>query len=122
MRVLVVDDNDDIRLLATTVLTMRGHEVSEAADGASALAILHSDESPAVVLLDIRIPGPDGLEVLDVIRSEELPVKVVIFSAHADDATEREALRRQADAFLVKPFTPTTLCETVEGVMGEGAG
>ncbi len=118
MRVLVVDDNDDIRLLANTVLTMHGYEVTEAIDGASALAVLRGSEPPDVVLLDIRIPSPDGLEVLDTIRGEGLPVKVVVFSAHADDATEKEALSRDADAFVVKPFTPTALCETVERVMG----
>lgn len=117
MKVLVVDDNEDIRLLANTVLTMHGQVVVEASDGNTALAILRSDDAPAVVLLDIRIPSPDGLEVLDTIRSEAIPVKVVVFSAHADEGTEKEALRRDADAFLVKPFTPASLCNTIDLVV-----
>lgn len=117
MKILVVDDNDDIRLLANTVLTMHGHSVVEASDGNTALAILRGDDAPEVVLLDIRIPSPDGLEVLDTIRAESMPVKVVVFSAHADDATEKEALRRDADAFVVKPFTPSSLCNTIDLVV-----
>lgn len=116
MKILVVDDNADIRLLANTVLTMRGYEVIEASDGSSALAAIRVPDGPEVVLLDIRIPSPDGLEVLDTIRAEALPVKVVVFSAHADDTTEKEAFRRDADAFVVKPFTPAALCDTVERV------
>lgn len=118
MKVLAVDDNDDIRLLVTTVLTMHGFEVIEARDGAETLEILRSADPPDLVLLDIRIPAPDGLEVLDVIRAEAMAVKVVIFSAHADDATERDALQRGADAFVVKPFTPNVLSQTVERLTG----
>jgi CheY-like chemotaxis protein len=117
MKVLVVDDNEDIRLLANTLLTMDGHSVVEASDGTTALAILRGDDAPAVVLLDIRIPAPDGLEVLDTIRSEAIPVKVVVFSAHADERTEKEALERDADAFIVKPFTPSSLRNTIDVVV-----
>lgn len=118
MRVLVVDDNDDIRLLANTLLTIEGHQVVEASDGTAALEVVRGLDPPHVVLLDIRILSPDGLEVLDTIRAEGLPVRVIVFSAHADDATEREALDRGADAFVVKPFTPGALYESIRRVAG----
>ena len=118
MRVLVVDDNDDIRLLVRTVLVMQDFEVDEARDGVEALAILRQADPPSAVLLDINIPAPDGMEVLATIRSEGLAVKVAIFSAHTDPQIERATLEAGADAFLVKPFTPTTLGETVERLVG----
>lgn len=117
MRVLVVDDNDDIRLLVRTVLVMQDLEVDEARDGVEALAILRQADPPSAVLLDINIPEPDGMEVLATIRSEGLAVKVAIFSAHSDPQIEQATLDAGADAFLVKPFTPTSLGETVERLL-----
>lgn len=117
MNVLVVDDNADIRLLASTVLSMQGYDVSEAVDGESALVAVRADDPPDVVLLDIRLPAPGGLEVLDAIRAEALPVRVVMFSADAEDATEAEAMARGADGYLVKPFSADVLTATIERVL-----
>ena len=69
------------------------------------------------MLLDIRIPEPSGLEVLDAVRREDRPVKVVMFSAHADAETEKEAMRRGADGFVVKPFTAASLCSLIEEIL-----
>lgn len=117
--ILVVDDDADIRLLAHVLLDARGFSVEEAGDGPSALIALRGVILPALVLLDIRMPAPDGLEVLDIIRSEGIPVKVVMISAHAGPEMYEDALSRRADAFVLKPFTPTDLYETIDRVLGE---
>lgn len=117
--ILVVDDQDDIRLLTHVLLDARGFSVEEAVDGPSALVALRGAMLPDLVLLDIRMPAPDGLEVLDIIRSEGIPVKVVMISAHADPEMSQDALERWADAFLVKPFTAAVLYETIDRVLAE---
>lgn len=116
-RVLVVDDQDDIRLLETALLKKRGFEVEEAVDGESALFAVRSRPPPDVVLLDVRMPPPDGLVVLDIIRAESIPVRVVIISAHADSAMKQDAVRRGADAFVVKPFTAMELYDVIDRVL-----
>jgi len=121
MRILVVDDNADIRLLVTMLLTARGFDVDEAIDGLTALAAVRGPAVHDLVLLDIRMPAPDGLEVLDTVRAEGIPVKVVMISAHADSEPTVAAHVRKADAFLRKPFTSDDLYDTIDRVLSEGA-
>lgn len=111
--VLVIDDQPDIRLLACTILRTEGFEAEEAPDGTSGLARLREDGAPRIVLLDLWMPPPDGLAVLDAIRSEGLPVKVIMLSAHADRATATQAMEKGADAFVVKPFHNQDLVDTI---------
>lgn len=120
-KVLVVDDQPDIRLLACTLLRTEGFQVEDAPDGASALDRLRQPDLPDVVLLDLWMPPPDGLAVLETIRRERLPVKVVMLSAHADQATAADAMARDADAFVVKPFQNKELVETLLAVVAERA-
>lgn len=115
--VLVVDDQPDIRMLACIVLSTNGFDVEEAPDGATALERLRAADPPDLVLLDLWMPAPDGMAVLDTIRAEELPVKVVMLSAHADHATAALAMDRHADAFVVKPFRPDELVGTLMRVL-----
>lgn len=118
--VLVVDDEPDIRLLLVTVLEATGFDVEEACDGVGALDRLRAGDPPEVVLLDLKMPPPDGLTVLEAIRREKLPVKVVMISAHADEATAALAMARDADAFVVKPFRTTELIDTLKRVLDGG--
>jgi two-component system response regulator RegX3 len=119
--VLVIDDQPDIRLLACTILRTEGWEAEEAPDGTTGLARLREDGAPRVVLLDLWMPAPDGLAVLDTIRSEGLPVKVVMLSAHSDRASATEAMDRGADAFVVKPFHTEDLMDTLRQVIADDA-
>ena len=115
--VLVVDDEPDVRLLARLVLTTGGHEVLEAASGEEALASLATGPRPDAVLLDIRMPGIDGWEVLRRLRAdpdlEALPV--VIFTAHL--SARDEAPAASYSHFLTKPFEPDELLGAVESAM-----
>ena len=101
-RILVVDDDPGIRDALRMILEYEGYAVSSAPDGHSALAEL--DANPvAAVLLDIKMPGMDGLEVLDRIVAREAAPPVLMISGHGDIATAVECTRRGAVDFLEKP-------------------
>ena len=119
--VLVIDDQPDIRLLACTILRTEGIDAEDAADGTTGLERLRADDPPRLVLLDLWMPPPDGIAVLEAIRSEGLPVKVVMLSAHADRATAAAAMDKGADAFVVKPFNNQELVDTLRGLLDGAA-
>ncbi|HLN92738.1 MAG TPA: sigma-54 dependent transcriptional regulator, partial [Thermoanaerobaculia bacterium] len=101
-KILVVDDDAGIRDTLRMILEYEGYEVATSADGKSALADL--DASPAdAVLLDIKMPGMDGLEVLDRIVARDGAPPVLMISGHGDIATAVDSTRRGAIDFLEKP-------------------
>lgn len=119
--VLIVDDDPFIRkLIAITLEDVAGFELAEAGDGAEALAVA-SRESPEMVFLDIDMPELDGLEVCRRLRAapETASATIVILTAAAGDAAEREAEGAGADLFLTKPFSPLELLRLVHDL---GAG
>jgi CheY-like chemotaxis protein len=114
-RILVVEDEDDLRLSLGIALRVAGYEVLEAATGRQALDRLdhppgHGD-LPDAVLLDLRLPDVDGWSVLDRLGERgllpELPV--IVGSADADPAASRRALALGCVGYLVKPFEPRDL-------------
>jgi two-component system nitrogen regulation response regulator NtrX len=100
--ILVVDDEPDIRDALRMILEYEGYTVTTAADGPSALQEIESNP-PGAVLLDIKMPGMDGLQVLDRIRAREGAPPVLMISGHGDIATAVESTRRGAVDFLEKP-------------------
>jgi CheY-like chemotaxis protein len=114
--ILVVDDEPDVRLVARVVLSSAGHQVIEAESGEAALAHLESELSPDAVLLDVRMPGIDGWEVLRRLRSGDggPVVPVVVFTAHLLARDDAPAEWRTYEHFLTKPFKPDELLEAVE--------
>jgi two-component system, NtrC family, nitrogen regulation response regulator NtrX len=101
-KVLVVDDDAGIRDTLRMILEYEGYEVETSADGRTALADLDGGPVDAV-LLDIKMPGMDGLEVLDKIVARENAPPVLMISGHGDIATAVESTRRGAIDFLEKP-------------------
>ncbi|HTO86081.1 MAG TPA: sigma-54 dependent transcriptional regulator [Thermoanaerobaculia bacterium] len=101
-RILVVDDDPGIRDALRMILEYEGYAVSAAADGEQALAELEVNP-PGAVLLDIKMPGMDGLEVLDRIMARQGAPPVLMISGHGDIATAVECTRRGAVDFLEKP-------------------
>lgn len=116
MRVLVIDDDADVRTLCRLNLTWDGHEAIEAAAGAEGLALVLS-EAPDAVLLDIMMPNVDGLEVLHRIRetAETADLPVVLMSARVRLEDQIEGLSAGADGYITKPFAPSDLSEALEG-------
>ncbi len=108
--VLVVDDDDMIRRLVRTVLEADEFEVAEATDGESALALASSAE-PAVVVLDIMMPGLDGVEVCR--RLDHERVKVIVLTARDDPDLEQDCRDAGANAFVTKPFSSIELLDLV---------
>jgi two-component system, response regulator, stage 0 sporulation protein F len=102
--VLVVDDEEVIREYFQKVLS--GYRVTTAASGEEALALLRHDR-PDLVLLDIRLPGIDGIQTLKKIKEFDKSITVIMLSAFGDRNTSRQAARFGAYAFLSKPFDLT---------------
>lgn len=108
IRVLVVDDERDIRDGSERILTRMGHQVLKAGQGREALGLL--EEYPAdIVLLDLKMPGMDGLEALDKIRRSHPLSLVIIVTGFATIETAIEAMKKGAYDFMTKPFRPDQL-------------
>ncbi len=118
-RVLVVDDESDVRLIARLSLQAGGHEVIEARTGEEALQMLEDGEPPDAILLDIRMPGIDGWEVLRRLRRspslDKLPV--VVFTAHVTVRNAPEYSEIGQPFVLTKPFTRDDLISTLANAM-----
>ncbi|WP_437939537.1 response regulator [Sorangium sp. So ce341] len=120
-RILVVEDDLDIRSILSQLLAFEGYEVEEAADGAEALAMLRRDGPPALILLDLMMPIMDGWQLrAELQRDPELSsVPVVIVSA--DVRAEQEASRLCAAGLLKKPLQIEPLLELVHRICGAPA-
>jgi CheY-like chemotaxis protein len=118
-RVLIVEDQPDIRKLIRMTLEFEAYEIHEASDGASGLRLAQS-VLPDLVLLDVMMPGElDGLQVCQRLKSSPVTrgIKVVLLTARGQ-ARDREAGGAAgADDYLVKPFSPLQLIDTIERLM-----
>jgi DNA-binding response OmpR family regulator len=113
-RILVVDDDADIRTMVRTVLETEGYAVDVADDGFAALRAVESTE-PDCVVLDIMMPGIDGHAVLSRIRGSARPtLPVVMLTAAADDDQAWQAWTEGVDYFLAKPFDADELVRYLE--------
>jgi two-component system, NtrC family, nitrogen regulation response regulator NtrX len=105
-RILVIDDDAGIRESLKMTLEYDGYDVSGAATGQEGLALVER-EAPDLVLLDVKMPGMDGLEVLPRLHSMYPALPVVMISAHGTPSSAVEAIRKGALDFLEKPFEST---------------
>jgi len=106
--ILVVDDEKNIRLTMSRSLESLGIPVQTAVNGEEALAKLR--ESPfALVFLDLKMPGMDGMEVLRKIKNEWPKIRVIIITAHGTIESAVEAMKLGAVDFIQKPFSPTEI-------------
>src|SRR3954462_2537376 len=118
-RVLVVDDDELIRAVLRRVLETSGATVREAETGEDGLRALY-DGRPDVVVLDIGLPGLDGLQVLERIR-QLTDVPVVMLSAHDDELEKVRALQAGADDYVTKPFGPQELLARLQAHLRRAA-
>ncbi len=119
-QILIADDEANSRLGFRVTLEAAGYEVTEATDGAAALESLRDDPAD-LVLLDLRMPGMDGMEVLERLRSEAIAVPVVVVTAHDSVPSAVRAIDLGAIDFLAKPVKPATLRQTVLEILGRRA-
>ncbi len=106
--VLVVDDEPSVVEVLQTYLTRSGHTVRTALDGTAALQSVRQ-ERPDAVLLDLRMPGMSGLEVLRCIRETDQELPVIMLSGMLDEETRRQVYELGAHACLLKPVDPQVL-------------
>jgi DNA-binding response OmpR family regulator len=111
-RVLIVDDETPVREVLSEYFASRGYDVVAAADGPEALAEF-ARERPDVVLLDMRMPRMDGMEVLRRLRDADPDVAVIMVTANDDIALARETLTLGAFDYVAKPFDFEHLNQTV---------
>ncbi len=117
-RVLLCDDTAAYRMLARAVLEPQGAEiVGEAADGEECLALLAGEARPDLILLDVNMPGMDGLTALPAIRRCAPEAEVVMLSTGAAEDLEDACLRRGAKAFVHKPRDIRTLPRLLDAAM-----
>jgi two-component system response regulator MprA len=109
--VLVVDDDDIIRRVVRTVLEADDFQVVEAKDGDEAIQKVSTDH-PLVVVLDVMMPGLDGVEVCRRVRADG--TKVLMLTARDDADVEQASKDAGADGFLAKPFSSVELLDKVE--------
>ena len=122
-RILVVDDQQEILDVTTTVLGSEGYDVETASSGDQALDRL-SDERFDMVLLDINMPGTDGWEVLRVIRADELlaGLPVVMFSVKGELYDKVHGMQEGAIDYITKPFIVDDLLARVRRVLETDLG
>jgi DNA-binding response OmpR family regulator len=117
--ILVADDDDDIRALVTFRLERAGYEVISAADGDQAFA-LACDRIPDLAVLDVMMPGSDGLEVTRKLRAREDTnrIPVILLTARAREGDVESGFDAGADDYLKKPFSPQELQTRVRAILG----
>jgi CheY-like chemotaxis protein len=116
--VLIVEDQDTVRQLAAEVLKQHGYCTIEAASGSEAVLLLHRPGTTIDLLLtDVILPGINGRELADRIRSQIPTVKVLFMSGYAGDKLGGRGLLEDGLAFLPKPFTPAALLHKVGTVL-----
>ncbi len=116
--VLVVDDDEEIRASLRRSLVFEGFKVTLAADGEEALRSIR-DDRPDLAVLDIMMPGFDGLEVLQQMQGGGLrdTTRTIVLTARTSDNDRKRALEAGADEFMRKPFDPEELASKVEELL-----
>jgi len=117
-RILVVDDEERIRSIVRSYLQQEGYQVDEAATGEDAIARIR-ERTPDLVVLDVRLPGIDGMEVLRHVRRVS-DVYVIMLTARTDETDKLIGLEVGADDYMTKPFSPRELVARVKAVLRRG--
>lgn len=115
-KILIVDDEKNIRLTLTEALTDKDIQTDTAVNGEEALAKL-KDHDFGLILLDLRMPGMDGMDVLAKLRQDRPDIRVVIITAHGTIESAVDAMKLGAVDFIQKPFTPKEIRELVSRII-----
>lgn len=114
-RILVVDDESSIRDVLTRYLEREGYRVEVAADGPGALSAV-ARMSPDLIVLDLMLPGLDGLEVCHRLRAQSM-VPIIMLTARDEEADKVRGFTTGADDYITKPFSPAELVLRVKAVL-----
>jgi two-component system, OmpR family, response regulator MprA len=122
MKVLVVDDERAVRESLRRALELEGYEIELAADGNEALYRIETDSQPDAVILDVLMPGKDGLEVCRTIRRSGNTVPVLMLTARTQVEDRVEGLDAGADDYVTKPFALEELLARVRALLRRSGG
>jgi DNA-binding response OmpR family regulator len=117
-RILIVEDDEDVRALIAHKLRRAGHDVSEAGDGEQGLAAARA-ETPDLMVLDWMMPKLTGIEVCAQIRADAdlAQPRILLLTAKSQDSDIALAMQTGADAYLIKPFRANDLLERVTALL-----
>ena len=113
-KILIIDDEADICNVLKRHFTERGYTVFVSQEGGEALGILKT-ERPEVMIVDIKMPGLNGIEVLELAKQVKNNIKVIIISAIRDEAIVKETMALGASAYISKPFKLEDLEKKITG-------
>jgi CheY-like chemotaxis protein len=119
-RIVIVDDEQSLRATMVRLLSRAGHEVVEAADGEAALAAV-ARAPGALLLLDVEMPGMNGVAVCDAARVIDPTVQVVVVTGNPGSQTTRELCERRISALIEKPFSVAGFVAAISRVLLVGA-
>jgi len=115
-RILVVDDEESLVRLITHNLQKEGYETIEALDGNRAWELINA-EKPDLILLDLMLPGKDGLEICRLMREEKIYIPVIMLTARDEEIDRILGLEMGADDYVTKPFSVRELMARVKAVL-----
>ncbi|MHB0978762.1 MAG: response regulator [Thermoleophilia bacterium] len=115
IRILVVDDDDNVRRLVAAYLEREGYDVTQAADGHAAVRAVEQG-APDLMILDLMLPGPGGLQVARRLK-DSAGVPIVMLTARGEEDDVLRGFEAGADDYLVKPFSPKVLVARVRAVL-----
>ncbi len=120
-KVLIADDEPNIVISLEYLMKREGHQVVVARDGEQALAMIRA-ERPALVLLDVMMPGKSGFEVCQSVRADETlaGVKIMLLTAKGRDTDVAQGMALGADAYMTKPFSTKELAARVRELLAQG--
>src|SRR5262245_41656408 len=118
-RVLIADDDPDIRELVQFTLEQAGHHVTSVGDGDTALAAARANGPFDLILLDVMMPRRTGIEVCEALRSDPAmrTVPILLLTAKAQEADVERGFAAGADDYIVKPFSPRELSSRVTAAL-----
>jgi CheY-like chemotaxis protein len=118
-RILIIDDEENIRRVTRLTLQAAGYEIGEAADGERGLEAFGDGSTWAAVLLDQRMPGMDGLETLRQIKQRQPTARVIMSTAYASIELAVDAMKLGASDFVRKPMTPEILRNAITAALAK---
>ncbi|MDO9454574.1 response regulator transcription factor [Nocardioides sp.] len=120
-RIVVADDDVDIRELVEFKLTTMGHDIVAVGDGAAAIEACRA-QRPDLCVLDVMMPGVSGLDAIRLIRADPglVDLPVILLTARAQESDVSTGFDSGADDYITKPFSPRELASRVEALLARG--
>lgn len=120
-KILVVDDEVEFASALSERLQLRDYDVKVASNALEALAAIHKDR-PDVVLLDLRIPGMDGIEILKTIKQYDPTIEVIMLTGHGDKESVEEGMKGGVFEYIMKPIDISELTSKIDRAKKKSTG